>query len=140
MKRILLIVLVAIFFHSCKIGKNYKGTEFVQPASYTQEDPGRTVASDSVNTDSLELSTADLLWWNLYDDPVLDTLIVRAMNNNRDVLIAAENVLQGRLFLKNQNAELLPKFDAQGQVQRGNFLLNNIGETQNLILGSASAN
>ena len=43
MKRILLIALVAIFFHSCKIGKNYKGTEFEQPTSYAQEDPDRTV-------------------------------------------------------------------------------------------------
>ncbi len=140
MKRILLIALVAFVLHSCKIGKNYRGTEFSQPTSYTQEDPGKAVARDSVNTDTLALSTADLRWWELYDDPVLDSLIRRAMENNRDVLIAAENVLQGRLLLKNQNAELLPKFDAQGQVQRGNFLLNNIGETQNLILGAASAN
>jgi multidrug efflux system outer membrane protein len=140
MKRILLIALVAILFHSCKIGKNYKGTEFVQPTSFAQEDTTRVVAYDSVNTDSLELSTADLLWWNLYDDPVLDTLISTAMRNNRDVLIAAENVLQGRLALKIQNAEMLPKIDVTGQVQRGNFLLNQIGDPQNLILGAASAN
>ena len=142
MKQRLLIALalVGILLQSCKIGKNYRGTELVQPNSFSQEDPGRIVSSDSVNTDSLELSTADLRWWELYDDPVLDSLIRVAMENNRDALIAAENVLQGRLLLKNQNAELLPKFDAQGQVQRGNFLLNNIGDAQNLILGAASAN
>lgn len=140
MKRILLILLVAVLFHSCKIGKNYTGTELEQPTSYAQEDLGRTMVYDSVNTDSLELDTADLLWWNLYDDPVLDSLISIAMENNRDALIAAENVLQGRLVLKNRNAELLPKFDATGQVQRGNFLLNQIGDPQNLILGAASAN
>ena len=140
MKRILFILLFAILFQSCKIGKNYKGTEFVQPDSYAQEAPEMTVAYDSVNTDSLELSTADLLWWKLYDDPVLDSLISTALANNRDVLIAAENVLQGRLALKIQNAEMLPKFDVQGQVQRGNFLLNQVGDPQNLILGAASAN
>jgi multidrug efflux system outer membrane protein len=140
MKRILLILLFAILFHSCKIGKNYKGTEFVQPDAYAQEAPETVVAYDSINTDSLELSTADLLWWNLYDDPVLDSLIATAMENNRDVLIAAENVLQGRLALKIQNAEMLPKFDVQGQVQRGNFLQNQILDPQNLVLGAASAN
>jgi multidrug efflux system outer membrane protein len=140
MKRILFILLFAILFQSCKIGKNYKGTEFVQPDSYAQEAREMTVAYDSVNTDSLELSTADLLWWKLYDDPVLDSLISTALANNRDVLIAAENVLQGRLALKIQNAEMLPKFDVQGQVQRGNFLLNQVGDPQNLILGAASAN
>ena len=49
--------------HSCKIGKNYTGTELEQPTSYGQEAPGLAVVYDSVNTDSLELSTADLLWW-----------------------------------------------------------------------------
>lgn len=140
MKRLLLIVLVAIFLHSCKIGKNYKGTDLVQPDKYAQQGPGVQVQYDSINTDSLELSTADLQWWNLYDDPVLDSLIRVAMENNRDALIAAENVLQGRLTLKNQNAEMLPKVDVNGQVQRGNFLLNQIGSPQNLILGAASAN
>ncbi|MGB5507777.1 efflux transporter outer membrane subunit [Robiginitalea sp.] len=140
MKKILLILLVAIGFQSCKIGKNYQGVELNQPDSYAQADSMRIVEYDSINTDSLELSTADLKWWDLYDDPVLDSLILVAMENNRDVLIAAENVLQGRLVLKNQNAEMLPKFDVNGQVQRGNFLLDQVGSTQNLVLGAASAN
>lgn len=140
MKRILFILFVALLLQNCKIGKNYRGTDLVQPDKYAQEVPGLQVEYDSINTDSLELSTADLKWWNLYDDPVLDSLIRTAMENNRDVLIAAENVLQGRLALKNQNAEMLPKFDINGQVQRGNFLLNQVGSTQNLVLGAASAN
>lgn len=140
MKRILLIALLALFSHSCKVGKNYRGTDFVQPGSYSQEAGARSLVPDSVNTDTLELTTADLKWWTLFNDPVLDSLITLAMENNRDALIAAENVLQGRLALKNQNAELLPKFDASGQVQRGNFLLNNFGDVQNQVLGTASAN
>ena len=140
MKKILLILCVAIGLHSCKIGKNYQGVELNQPDSYAQADTLRVVEYDSINTDSLELNTADLKWWNLYDDPVLDSLIRIALENNRNVLIAAENVLQGRLALKNQNAEMLPKFDVNGQVQRGNFLLNQVGSTQNLVLGAATAN
>ena len=140
MKKILLILCVAIGLHSCKIGKNYQGVELNQPDSYAQADTLRVVEYDSINTDSLELNTADLKWWNLYDDPVLDSLIRTALENNRNVLIAAENVLQGRLALKNQNAEMLPKFDVNGQVQRGNFLLNQVGSTQNLVLGAATAN
>ncbi len=140
MKKATYLFLGLILFQSCKIGKNYTGTEFSQPQGYSQENGDYVRAVDSVRTDTLELTTADLRWWELYDDPVLDSLIASALRNNRDVLIAAENVLQGRLALKNQNAELLPKFDAGGQFQRGNFLLNNIGGTQNLILGSASAN
>lgn len=140
MKKILLILLVAILSHSCKIGKNYQGTELNQPNSYSQADTMQVVEYESVNTDSLELSTSDILWWRMYDDPILDSLVRMALENNRDALIAAENVLQGRLALKNQKAELLPKFDVTGQAQRGNFLLNQVGDPQNLILGMASAN
>ena len=139
MKRALVILVIFIALSSCKIGKNYKGTDFAQPNAFAQADTTATVVTDSINTDSLELTTADLRWWNMYDDPVLDSLIIVAMENNRDAMIAAESVLQARYFLKIQNAEFLPKFDVTGQVQRGNFLLQQIGDPQNLFLGAAQA-
>ncbi len=139
MRKIAITIVIISVISSCKIGKNYKGTDFGQPSAFSQADTTATIVTDSVNTDSLELSTADLRWWTLYDDPVLDSLIRIAMNNNRDALIAAESVLQARYFLKIQNAEFLPKIDVQGQVQRGNFLLQTIGDPQNLILGGATA-
>ena len=139
MKKALVILIVLIVVASCKVGKNYKGTDFGQPSAFNQADTTATVVVDSINTDSLELTTADLQWWNMYDDPVLDSLIVVAMQNNRDALIAAESVLQARYFLKIQNAEFLPKVDLTGQVQRGNFLLNQVGDPQNVIIGAAQA-
>ena len=60
MKRLLLIALVALLLQNCKIGKNYRGTDFVQPDKYAQQVPGLQVEYDSINTDSLALSTADL--------------------------------------------------------------------------------
>ena len=139
MKKALVILVILIAISSCKIGKNYKGTDFAQPNAYSQADTTATIVADSINTDSLELTTADLNWWNMYDDPVLDSLIVVAMENNRDALIAAESVLQARYFLKIQNAEFLPKIDLTGSVQRGNFLLNQVGDPQNAIIGAAQA-
>jgi multidrug efflux system outer membrane protein len=139
MKKAIVIFAIIILAGSCKIGKNYKGTDLAHPDSFSQADTTAIVKTDSINTDSLELTTADLLWWNMYDDPVLDSLIVVAMENNRDAMIAAESVLQARYFLKIQNAEFLPKIDVNGQVQRGNFLLNQIGDPQNAVLGAAQA-
>jgi multidrug efflux system outer membrane protein len=137
MKRILYIILAIVLLHSCKIGKNYKGTEFNQPTSYAQQDPDASVVYDSINTDSISIDTASIRWWTMYNDPVLDTLIREAFANNRNAMIAAENVLQARYALNIQNADLLPKFDLQGQVNRGNFLLNQIGPTSNAIVGAA---
>ena len=138
MKRLLYILVIAALLQACKAGKNYTGTEFIQPNSFRQADTLRTVAYDTINTDSLHLDYADIRWWELYKDPVLDTLVKEAFAKNLNALIAAENVLQSRYLLKIQNADMLPKFNAGGQVQRGNFLLNQLGPTNNLILGQAS--
>jgi len=138
MKKLVTILLIAALLQGCKAGKNYKGSNLVQPTSYAQADTLRTVAYDSINTDSLKLDYADIRWWELYDDPVLDSLIQEAFENNLTALIAAENVLQARYALKIQNAEMLPKFSASGQVNRGNFLMNQIGPTSNVVLGAAA--
>lgn len=138
MKRLIYVLAIPVLLFACKAGKNYKGTEFIQPTSYRQADTMKIVEYDTINTDSLKLDYADVRWWELYDDPVLDTLIRQALDNNLNAMIAAENVLQARLALKIQNAEYLPKFNAGGQATRGNFLLNNLGPTSNVILGQAS--
>ncbi len=108
MKRLLYILVIAALFQACKAGKNYKGTEFVQPTSYRQADTLKTVAYDSINTDSLEIDYADIRWWEMFNDPVLDTLVKEAFANNLNAMIAAETVLQSRYALKVQNAEMLP--------------------------------
>lgn len=139
MKKLLLFLAVLVLAYSCKMGKNYKGTDFVMPESFNQEDTAVTsVASDTVRTDSLDLDVSDILWWHLFDDPVLDSLIQVAFNNNRNALIAAESVLQARYALNIQNADFLPKIDFTTQANRGNFLLNQIGNESNLFLGAAS--
>jgi multidrug efflux system outer membrane protein len=138
MKRLLYILAIAALLQACKAGKNYKGTEFVQPTSYRQADTLRTVVNDTVNTDSLELDYANIRWWEMFNDPVLDTLVKEAFAKNLNALIAAETVLQSRYALRIQNADLLPKFNAGGQIQRGNFLFNQIGPTSDIILGQAS--
>ena len=42
------------------------------------------------------LSYADLKWWEYYTDPTLKTLIARAVENNRDLLIASARVEEMR--------------------------------------------
>lgn len=138
MKKLLVIIVLAALFHGCKIGKNYNGTTVDQPSTFYQQDKASAVTFEQVNTDSVAIDTATVAWWQLYDDPVLDTLIREAFVNNLNAMIAAESVLQARYILNIQNAELLPKFSAAGEASRGNFLFNQQGSTNNLILGSAN--
>ncbi|MEM9327425.1 MAG: efflux transporter outer membrane subunit [Bacteroidota bacterium] len=104
-----LALLLSLFMAvSCKVGKNYQAPDFAVPEGYLY----------GVNeTDSL----GDIRWWELFNDPVLDTLIVKAVRNNQDLRIAMQSVEQAQLGLKIQRAELLPKISGQVNASRGNF-------------------
>src|SRR4051812_42450269 len=51
-------------------------------------------------------------WWRRYEDPVLVTLIDRAMTNNVDVAIAAARVREAQARQRQARSELFPSIDA----------------------------
>ena len=48
-------------------------------------------------------------WWTLFGDTVLNNLVARALDNNRDVAVAASRVEEARLNLKSVRAQYLPQ-------------------------------
>ena len=50
-------------------------------------------------------------WWKIFEDPVLDTLMVRALANNRDLAVAFSRVEQARHQIAVARAAFLPAFD-----------------------------
>ncbi len=101
-------LMLSMALASCKVGPNYETPDFDVPSEYLYG----TNATDSLG---------DIRWWELFNDPVLDTLIVRAIDQNQNLKIAVERVIQARTALNIQKAELLPKLNAQGGASRGNF-------------------
>ncbi len=141
MKKIALILFYVVTIVGCKMGKNYKGTDVIVPDKFAQKDTSLAVISDTVNTDTLNVpQISDLNWWEITQDNVLDSLIDKAMKNNKNALIAAENILQARYALKIQNAEFLPKFSMGISAQRGNFLNNQIGAETDIFMGAGNLN
>jgi len=47
-------------------------------------------------------------WWQAFGDPVLDALVVRALDRNTDIALAAERVAEARGQLALARAQLLP--------------------------------
>ena len=84
MKR-LLIVLLGSLLAACSLGPNYKRPEVKTPAAFR----GQNAPLDSK-------SLADLAWWDLYNDPVLEKLIRTALEQNYDVRIALARVEEFR--------------------------------------------
>lgn len=77
---ILLVVAVALSLFSCRVGRSFRTPELKEmPAMFDEE--GMT-----------EGTTADIGWSTLYADTVLQGLISRALDHNKDMLAAAARV------------------------------------------------
>ena len=61
---------------------------------------------DSIAGDSM----INLAWWELFDDPQLDTMIYVALEHNQDVLIAMSRIEQAYAVLGVSKADLYPGF------------------------------
>jgi multidrug efflux system outer membrane protein len=121
-----LILVVTIF--SCAVGPNYHQPEVKSPEIFRTE---------SDNKDTI----VNLEWWELFHDPVLDTLIVEALKNNKNVLIAASRIEQARAYLGFNKADFGPKVGVQAGVGRTNYAQGvTQSNTANVYSGSAGLN
>ena len=63
-----------------------------------------------------EQATVDLVnWWRSFNDPLLASLVERALAQNLDLQQASARVLQARAALRHANADLLPSGQVSGQ-------------------------
>jgi NodT family efflux transporter outer membrane factor (OMF) lipoprotein len=61
-------------------------------------------------------ATVDLVnWWRSFDDPLLASLVERALEQNLDLQQASARVVQARAALRHANADLLPSGQVSGQ-------------------------
>lgn len=52
-------------------------------------------------------------WWQIYNDPMLDSLERVALENNRDIAVAASRIESARYALAAARAEFLPSLEAE---------------------------
>ena len=61
-------------------------------------------------------------WWLVFNDPVLDDLMARAMAGNSDLKLAAAHFEQARALLKSANANLWPQVGVAYNPERSTYL------------------
>ena len=66
-------------------------------------------------------TTVNLKWWELFNDQVLDSLVIAALNDNKDVLIAVSRIDEARASLGFTKADPLPRVDIEADASRGNI-------------------
>lgn len=87
-----------------------------------QVPPFATMANGPFLTQSDQFDQAADLpddWWRLYQDPVLDDLIARALAANTDLRVASANLARARAVLDEAQAGRLPSTDLHGGISYG---------------------
>lgn len=105
-----LLALLPLLASACAMGPDYERPETSPPASgaFQTVAPGTSVADPADR------------WWQLYDDPVLDRLIERALAANTDLRVARANLLRARAVVREARAGLLPSGDLTAGADYGN--------------------
>jgi multidrug efflux system outer membrane protein len=89
-------ILVALL-SSCAVGPDYERPEIVAPETWRVD---FVEASDYSNT----------IWWQQFDDPVLNQLIDTALRENKDVRIAAARMQEFAARIDIASSGFLPQF------------------------------
>ncbi len=120
MKKLLIIILTGsiIYLSGCKLGPAYQKTNFDLAEQYRYD----TATSDTV---------LNLRWWEIFNDPVLDTLVHTALRQNKDVLIAAARINAAKATVGYNKADQFPTVNVAAGAARGNFAGTKLATTNN---------
>jgi len=91
----------------CAVGPNYKRPPVDSPAAFRD---------DNAVTNT---SFADLAWWQVYQDSILQSLIRQALTNNYDLQIAVTRVEQARAVAMQARSQFVPNVNYSGTVSQG---------------------
>ena len=97
----------------CSVGPKYKGPTPSATALAPFHNKVETPPSDNMSAISLDE------WWTGFHDPVLTTIVQRALNQNLDLAASFERVNQARAVAAGAGARLYPagEFDASATVE-----------------------
>jgi outer membrane protein, multidrug efflux system len=91
------VAVLPLLFTGCAVGPKYVRPAIQPPANFYSE---QEAAANSV---------ADLAWWDLFKDPVLQDLIREALKNNYDLQLAVARVEQQRALLGVSRSQYYPQ-------------------------------
>ena len=105
---ILIISVLTAFLTSCMVGPDFKRPEMDLPSEFRFSEEK---SAEIVN----------LRWWALFDDPILQSLVNTALEENKDVRIAIARIEQARASLGFTRADMYPFIDIEAGANKGTF-------------------
>lgn len=104
MKRYIMLIVLALLFSSCKIGKKYTKIELNMPQYYSEYSDDTT-------------SFSDMKWWEIYADSNLINLIDSTLKNNKDMKIAIAKVKEIAALKRIDVANFFPQINGSAYAQ-----------------------
>ena len=101
------------FISSCSVGPDYKRPQFF----------GADAISESLNLSGKKQNIAKD-WYQQFNDPFLNTLIARGLENSPTVGVAIEKLRQARQSLRINAVQNLPTLDADGSYNYSKEAIN----------------
>lgn len=99
-------VVLSAAFNACKLGQKYVQPQLNLPAAFDE-----TSAADTA-------AFADLKWWDIYSDSLLQNLINRTLEHNKDLLIADARIKELAAMKRVSVAEMLPAIGGSAYIQK----------------------
>jgi multidrug efflux system outer membrane protein len=103
-----IVLVVIVFLTGCMMGPDFQKPVLEAPESFRF---GEAEAEPLVN----------LKWWELFNDPVLTSLVASALSDNKDLRIAASRIEEARASLGFTRADMYPRLDLEAGASRGNL-------------------
>lgn len=109
MKAIISLFLVlSLFLSSCNLEPIYKRPCMPMPAQW------RLATNE-------ESTSVNIEWWQELGDPILDALILQALQNNKELKVAAWRVCEFYAHYKIVNSQLYPQINLEGSAFRERY-------------------
>jgi NodT family efflux transporter outer membrane factor (OMF) lipoprotein len=110
---VLIVLLLSTFLQGCSVGPKYKAPQAPGTAMAPFHNKLESTGSSKEPTPSLDE------WWNEFNDPMLVTIVQRALRQNLDLAASIERVNQARAVAAGAGARLYPtgEFDASALVE-----------------------
>ncbi|MBU6282455.1 efflux transporter outer membrane subunit [bacterium] len=126
------LALVASLLAGCPVGPNFRPPEYPVPPSFR----GDSAAAAAPGAPSASL--ADLPWWKVFDDPVLQSLVDEAIRGNYSLEAAIARVEQSRAGVGIAQSQLVPQVGYGGNAERQRQILlpSTSAATFNSFLGA----
>jgi len=109
-KPIPLLAITAVLLAGCTLAPNYTRPEAPVPAAWPAG-----AAYDNAQASPGAPTAAELAWREFFTDERLRKVLETALNNNRDLRVAALNVVRARAVYGIARADLLPTIEAKGR-------------------------